>query len=90
MPPSLIWYPATLQKVDEIKYFDKILKDIYVAKIQLGYTYDKAGNPTNTNPNNIEYLDKDDVEYKIVANGLTTTNKTVLYDNKIEKQKTRF
>lgn len=90
MPPSLIWYPVTLQKVDEIKYFDKILKDIYVAKIELGYTYDKAGNPTNTNPNNIEYLDKDDVEYKIVANGLTTTNKTVLYDNKVEKQKTRF
>ena len=88
-PPTLEWHPVTLQKIDELKYFGTVLKDIYVAKINFGYTYDKAGNAKNTNPDNIEYLDMDDIEYKIIGD-ITTTNKTVLYADKIEKQKTKF
>ena len=90
-PKDLYWYPATLQKVDEISYYGTTLKDIYVAVIKLGYTFDKAGNATNTNSSNVEYLDNDDVEYKIIdEKGTTTLNKIVLYADKVVKQKTTF
>lgn len=88
MPPALDWHPITLQKVDEINYYGQILTDIYVAKIDLGFTYDAAGNPTNVNPDGLIYYDNADIEYKIVSPLLTSTNKTVLYTNRTEKQRT--
>ena len=87
-PPILEWHPVALQK-ENIRYFGKDL-DIYVAKVDLGYTYDIAGNPTNINPDGVKYNDNDDIEYKIVSPTLTSTNKTVLYADRLEKQRTEF
>lgn len=89
LPPVLKWYEVQLEKVEELRYFGTTLKDVYVAKVQLGYTYDKAGNATNTNPDKVEYLDNDTVEYKIVGE-ITTTNQTVLYADRMEKLRTKF
>ena len=89
-PPVKDWAYAPLE-LTNVRYFGQDLNDIYVAKIPLGYTYDKAGNAINTNPNNVAYLKGQVIEYKIVnKNGLTTYNKTMLYNNRLEKQKTRF
>lgn len=89
-PPQLTWYPAALEKVDNIKYFGQELQNIYVAQIPLGYAVEQA-QIVNTNPYDVEYLDNEPVEYKIVSeDGLTTTNHTTLYNNRIEKQRTLF
>ena len=85
------WYKVALQFVDSLDYYGTTLQNLYVAIIHLGYEYDHAGNPTNTNPDNLEYLDSQPIEYKIVStDGLTTTNHTSLYTNKVEKQRTIF
>lgn len=90
-PPALDWYKVALQFVDSLDYYGTTLQNLYVAVIHLGYEYDHAGNPTNTNPDNLEYLDSQPIEYKIVStDGLTTTNHTSLYTNKVEKQRTIF
>ena len=87
-PPIMEWHPVQLEK-QEIRYFGKDL-NVYVANIPLGYTFDPAGNPINTNPDGIQYLDNEDIEYKIISPVLTTTNKTVLYSDKLEKQRTQL
>lgn len=88
-PPKLTWYEADLKKVDEIKYFGQVLKDVYVAKIDLGYDFDAAGNATNVNKN-VEYPKNETVEYKIVSGDLTTYNNAALYKDLMFKQRTKF
>ena len=89
-PPNLEWHYVPLEKTT-INYFGETLENVYVAHIPLGYTYDRAHNAINTNPDNVVYLKGQTVEYKIVNNkGVITTNKTNLYSNKIEKQRTQF
>lgn len=87
-PPILEWYPVELQK-QNIHYFGKDL-EIYVAQINLGYEFDIAGNPINTNPDGLAYLDNESIEYRIVSPTITTYNRTSLYTNRLEKQATEF
>jgi hypothetical protein len=88
--PVLDWYHVPLTK-HTINYFGEVLENVYIAQIPLGFEYDRAHNAVNTNPDNLEYLKGHIIEYKIVnKDGLVTTNKTNLYANKLEKQRTRF
>ena len=91
VPPTLQWYPVALQHVDSLDYYGLTLQNLYIAQIPLGYTYDHAMNPINSNPDDVKYLENQPIEYKIVnEDGYTTTNHTSLYADRKEKQRTKF
>lgn len=89
--PKLDWYEIPLQMVESINYFGTSLQNVFTASVDLGFEYDKAGNPINKNPDGLTYYENQMVEYKIVSTeGTTNTNKCELYQDKVEKQKTLF